>query len=139
MTEPAPIQHWHEVGTEFDAGERCSIVEVLNSDREPHVSVARCRVAPGTLTQRHCLSVTERYVIESGVGILYLGIDENFDLVAGDVVVIPTDTAQQIRNTGDADLVFLCICTPRFTPGCYVNLEDDAQPFSGRTFENSVD
>ena len=33
---------------------------------------------------------------------------------------------QRITNTGDTDLVFLCICTPRFDPQCYQNF--DANP-----------
>ncbi|PWB62199.1 MAG: cupin domain-containing protein, partial [Betaproteobacteria bacterium] len=41
----------------------------------------------------------------------------------GDVVVIPAGVAQSIRNLGDRDLVFHCICTPRFTPDCYESLD----------------
>jgi mannose-6-phosphate isomerase-like protein (cupin superfamily) len=37
----------------------------------------------------------------------------------GDVVVIPAGESQSIANTGAVDLVFYCICTPRFTPECY--------------------
>jgi hypothetical protein len=31
--------------------------------------------------------------------------------------------AQRIANLGDADLLFLAICTPRFVPACYESLE----------------
>ena len=37
--------------------------------------------------------------------------------------MIPAGTAQQITNTGPEDLVFLCVCTPRFTPNCYRDSE----------------
>ena len=45
-------------------------------------------------------------------------------LAAGDVVVIPAGCPQQIRNDGEDDLVFLAICTPRFVPECYRDLEE---------------
>ena len=37
--------------------------------------------------------------------------------------MIPRDTAQSVANTGDTDLVFLCLCTPRFSLDCYTSLE----------------
>ena len=45
----------------------------------------------------------------------------------GEVVVIPAGTPQRIAAFGDEDLVFLAICTPRFTPECY-QTEPDAGP-----------
>ncbi|MDH5265956.1 MAG: cupin domain-containing protein, partial [Betaproteobacteria bacterium] len=36
---------------------------------------------------------------------------------------IPAGVAQAIRNTGPGDLVFHCVCTPRFTPDCYESLD----------------
>ena len=41
----------------------------------------------------------------------------------GDVVIIPPLCRQRIANTGGSDLVFLAICSPRFRPGCYEDLE----------------
>jgi mannose-6-phosphate isomerase-like protein (cupin superfamily) len=40
-----------------------------------------------------------------------------------DVVHIPAGVPQQICNTGSEDLVFLCICTPRFRMENYRELE----------------
>ena len=37
----------------------------------------------------------------------------------GDIVLIPAGTPQRIRNPGDEDLVFYCICTPRFDESDY--------------------
>ena len=42
---------------------------------------------------------------------------------AGDVVVIPAGCPQRIRCVGEQVLVFLALCTPRFVPGCYEDLE----------------
>jgi mannose-6-phosphate isomerase-like protein (cupin superfamily) len=41
----------------------------------------------------------------------------------GDVVVIPPLCRQRIANVGKTDLVFLAICTPRFRPENYEDLE----------------
>lgn len=43
----------------------------------------------------------------------------------GDVVLIPPGCPQRITNTGSADLVFLAICTPRFMPQAYEDIEDE--------------
>jgi mannose-6-phosphate isomerase-like protein (cupin superfamily) len=39
------------------------------------------------------------------------------------VVVIPAGTSQMITNTGKIDLVFYCVCTPRFTADRYCDEE----------------
>jgi mannose-6-phosphate isomerase-like protein (cupin superfamily) len=52
-----------------------------------------------------------------------VGDDPPFDIGPGDTVMIPRDTAQSVANTGGTDLVFLCLCTPRFLQDCYTSLE----------------
>ena len=108
-----------EVWTE----ERCWITELLNDDRVPDVSLARCRVEPGVTTQLHRLSVREWYVVAQGRGMMRVGDREPWPIGPGDVVEIPAGTAQQVTNTGAGDLVFQCVCLPGFTPDCYESLE----------------
>ncbi|MEN7342539.1 MAG: cupin domain-containing protein [Pseudomonadota bacterium] len=108
---------------EYWTDERCFITEWVNDPRHPGASLARARVTPGTLTQNHALSVHEWYIIESGQGEMHLGGKPAFLVYAGDVVDIPAGTSQQIRNTGDIDLIFQCLCMPRFEPACYQSLE----------------
>ena len=103
--------------------ERCYITELVNDPSEPQMSVARARVEPGVTTELHALSVLEWYVIESGQGRMRLGDTAPFDVGPGDSVQIPAQCEQQITNTGDADLLFLCVCVPRFDPSCYRPLE----------------
>ncbi|MEO0576708.1 MAG: cupin domain-containing protein [Pseudomonadota bacterium] len=103
--------------------ERCYIKELINSEAHPGASLAQCRVTAGTLTQNHALSVDEWYVLVSGEGMMHLGNQPAFKVAAGDRVYIPAGTAQQIRNTQDTDLVFHCLCMPRFEPGSYHSLE----------------
>ncbi len=104
-------------------GERCHITEFVNDPETPEVSVARCRVEPGITTQLHSLSVIEWYIVESGHGEMRIGDEPPRRLVSGDTAMIPERIAQQITNSGSDDLVFLCVCVPRFTPDCYVSLE----------------
>lgn len=109
---------------EFATEERCSIVESLNDPASPEVSLARARVAPGVTTRRHLLRGTvERYVILRGRGRVEIG-GELRDVAPGDRVLIAADVAQRITNTGAEDLVFDCLCVPRFLPENYVDLGD---------------
>jgi len=103
--------------------ERCFISEWLNDPAYPELSIARCRVEPGVTTQNHSLSVHEVYVVEAGTGLVILGDQAPFPVGPGSVVTIPKHTAQCIRNTGDEDLTFLCVCTPKFSQECYTSLE----------------
>jgi mannose-6-phosphate isomerase-like protein (cupin superfamily) len=108
---------------EFETAERCHIAELLNDPAVGAVSLARARVEPGVTTQLHALDVREIYVILSGAGEMDAG-DGGAALTVGpgDAVDIPAGTAQRIRNTGKSDLVFLCLCLPRFRPEGYTAL-----------------
>ena len=106
---------------EFETPERCLILEVANDDGDGDVSISRARVPVGVTTEWHHLAGTdERYIIVSGKGRVELGGLAANDVAAGDVVRIPANTAQRIVNTGDNDLVFFCVCTPRFKPSSYI-------------------
>lgn len=108
---------------EFATRERCHVTELVNDARAPELSLARCRVEPGVTTELHALSVDEVYVITKGSGAMEVGGGEPFAVVPGNAVRIPAGVAQRIRNTGDTDLVFECVCTPRFTPAAYRPLD----------------
>jgi len=110
-------------GEEVWTVERCYISELLNSAGQPEVSLARTRVEPGITTQLHQLSVSEWYVIESGQGLMRVGDETPIQVGPGDVVTVPKHIPQQITNSGHEDLLFLCICTPKFSQECYTSLE----------------
>lgn len=104
-----------DVNTEFYTIERCYIVEIHNDESDPGCSIARARVVPGETTQLHRLRDTiERYVILEGNGTVEIGGHAPVPVGPLDVVRIPAGMPQRITNTGDVDLVFLCVCTPRF-------------------------
>jgi mannose-6-phosphate isomerase-like protein (cupin superfamily) len=113
--------HPFDESSEYFFREGCYIVEVLNDPDHPDLSIARARVAPGVTTQPHSLTnTTERYLIQSGTGLVFLGDDtQGMPVKADDVVVIPSGVCQSIRNTGRVDLIFHALCTPRFLPENY--------------------
>jgi len=109
--------------------EGCFVDEWSNTPDDPACSICRARVPAGGLTRWHWLTTTtERYVVLSGRGRMELGAAGTASPIVatttrevgpGEVVVIPAGTPQRIAALGDEDLVFLAICTPRFTPECY--------------------
>jgi mannose-6-phosphate isomerase-like protein (cupin superfamily) len=119
-----PVIHQSDTSHEYFADERCYILELRNSPDDPEVSIARARVEPGVTTKRHrVVGTAERYVILEGAGVVFIGDLDEQVVGAGDVVFIPPGVEQSIANTGDQDLVFLCICTPRFEWDNYASLE----------------
>ena len=111
---------------EFFIEEGCFITELSNDRRDPGVSIARARVEPGETTRWHRLQDTdERYVILQGNGRVEVGAMDSKAVGPGDVVLIPPGCRQRITNTGENDLVFLAICSPRYSPDAYSNLEGE--------------
>lgn len=109
---------------EFWTDERCYITELMNTPASPETSLAIARVEPGVTTQLHRLAgICERYVVRKGEGIVEIdGVRQQ--LGPGDQAIIPANAAQRITNTSDGDLEFYCVCTPRFIPDSYIDLEN---------------
>ena len=109
---------------EFFTAEQCHILELSNTPHDPACSIARARVEPGITTRLHRLAaITERYVILDGCGRAEIGTLPPREVGPGDVLLIPPDCPQRIANTGSTNLVFLAICTPRFTPDSYEDID----------------
>lgn len=110
---------------EFYIRERLYIRELINDRGIGGFSLAEARVNPGVLTELHKLSIDEWYVIQSGSGLIEVGDCAPAAVGPGDIIPIAAGLPQRIRNDGDQDLVFHCICMPRFTPDAYTALEND--------------
>ena len=109
---------------EYETPERCHIVEVANDSGDAQVSIARARVTPGVTTAWHALdSVAERYIVVSGRGRVEVEGLAPAEVGAGDVVRIPPGARQRIANTGDSDLLFYAVCSPRYRDDLYRALE----------------
>lgn len=125
MTTKTPLILHNKPSQEYYFKEGCHILELSNSDADSTVSIAQARVTPGTATHWHQLQgTTERYVITQGQGYVEVGQLPPRLVSPGDVVIIPPDCRQRIRNDGDTDLIFLAICSPRFQACHYLDLED---------------
>ncbi len=120
--EPKVVQL--NLGREFITDERCFINEGWNSLEDESVSLARARVEPNVTTRWHFLEgCDERYLIVGGNGLVEIGDLEPCEVGIGDIVIIPSGCRQRITNCGDFDLVFYCVCTPRFRPEFYKECE----------------
>lgn len=119
----------HATAREFPTDERCHITELSNSAADAELSVALARVEPGITTRWHRLEATgERYVILRGRGNVEVGDAPPTPVAPHDVVLIPPGCRQRISNSGTVDLVFLALCTPRFEPAAYEDLEPERDP-----------
>jgi mannose-6-phosphate isomerase-like protein (cupin superfamily) len=104
-----------EEGGEYWFEEGCHILEILNEDADPDLSIARARVPAGAATRWHRLAgTTERYLVISGQGEAWVGDAGPLPVGPGDLLLIPAGERQRVRATGPEELVFLAICTPRF-------------------------
>ncbi len=113
-----------EPDNEYHTSERCHILEMSNSPVDEALSIARARVEPGVTTAWHRVADTaERYVILEGEGLVELEGMTPEKVADGDVVLIPPNVEQRITNTGESDLVFLALCTPRFRSENYEHTE----------------
>jgi mannose-6-phosphate isomerase-like protein (cupin superfamily) len=98
-----------DLSNEFYTPERAYITELSNTPDDPNASIARARVAPGVTTRWHRLiGTTERYYIVAGRGRVEVG-----------------KCRQRITNIGSEDLIFLAICTPKFSDDVYEDIEDN--------------
>ncbi len=110
---------------EHMTSEGCAIAELSNGDFDGEVSIARARVAAGTTTRWHRLiGIRERYVVLEGRGLVEVGDLGAQEISPGDVVLIPDGCRQRVTAVGDADLLFLAICSPRFQWEAYEDIDD---------------
>ena len=124
MTGDNPEIRRADPSAEFFTDERCHILETWNDARDPDVSVARARVNPGVTTELHVLDgIVERYLVTQGTGEMELDGKPPVAVGPGDLVFIPAGVTQRVTNTGSADLIFYCICTPAWREGVYRGLE----------------
>lgn len=99
---------------EFTAGDNSIIRELLHPDKvylAIRYSLAHAVVKQGKTAKPHKLKTSEVYYILEGEGIMHID-DEAMDVHPGQAVYIPPGSNQYISNTGNSDLVFLCIVDP---------------------------
>jgi mannose-6-phosphate isomerase-like protein (cupin superfamily) len=103
---------------EIIAGDNSIIRELLNPLKDDIItsySLAHAKVKPGEITYAHKLKSSEVYYLLEGEGEMYID-SEKEKVLAGQVIYIPPNSVQRIKNTGMKDLVFLCIVDPAWKP-----------------------
>lgn len=99
-------------------GDNSVLRELLNPSKEKiaiRYSLTHAVVKPGEITLAHRLKSSEVYYILEGEGEMYIA-EEKVKVSAGQVIYIPPDSVQRIKNIGTNDLVFLCIVDPAWRP-----------------------
>src|SRR4029077_17112355 len=80
-----------------------------------HQSLAEATVPPGADTEEHYHRLAEElYLFTQGSGRMRLG-DDEFEVRAGDCVVIPPHRTHKLWNDGETALVLLCCCAPPYS------------------------
>lgn len=98
----------------FVAGDGTILREIINpNDKniEIRYSLAHAIVHPGDITKRHRLKSSEAYYIIQGKGLVEIN-NERTTVENGTLIYIPPMASQCIKNIGDIDLIFLCVCDP---------------------------
>ena len=78
-------------------------------------SLAHASLAPGERSLSHRLRGSEVYYLLQGTGRMHIE-SESSTVRAGQVVYVPPEATQFIENTGNHDLIFLCIVEPAWRP-----------------------
>ncbi|HEX8231450.1 MAG TPA: cupin domain-containing protein [Chloroflexia bacterium] len=99
---------------EFMAGDETLLREVLHPavhGAPIRYSIAQALLRPRGRSLPHRLTGSEVYYFLLGRGRLYID-DESSEVEAGQIVYVPPGATQFVENSGDGDLVFLCIVDP---------------------------
>lgn len=103
---------------EFSGGDRTVLRELLHPGRQSvavSYSLAHAVLRPGCVSVPHRLTGSEVYYILRGSGRMHID-GEQSPVGPGQAVYIPPGATQHIENTGDDDLLFLCIVDPAWHP-----------------------
>ena len=104
---------------EIVAADSTRLRELLHPDRDykfyGRYSLASAILPVGATSLKHRLKTDEVYYIISGRGILHIN-DKSAFVESGDAVDIPPGSIQWIENTGEEELIFLCIVDPAWQP-----------------------
>jgi len=101
----------------FKALDKTILCELLHPDRENEdlkidYSIAHAVLKSGESSLVHRLKTSiEVYYILEGKGIMHID-NESDEVQSGQLIYIPANSKQYIRNTGDDELKFLAIVYP---------------------------
>ncbi|MFX1317801.1 MAG: cupin domain-containing protein [Promethearchaeota archaeon] len=94
------------------------LINPLYEDTELHLgySIAHTKVPPRKASFLHRLTkASEVHYFLKRTGVMYVD-DESYKVSTGSLVYVPPKTIQYLENTGEQDVVFLCIVDPYWRP-----------------------
>ncbi|MFH1586973.1 MAG: cupin domain-containing protein [Candidatus Diapherotrites archaeon] len=103
---------------EFIAGDNTVLRELFNPLKDSldlRYSLAHAILKPGQTTRNHKLKTSEVYYLLQGNGVMYID-DKTAEVKEGQAIYIPPKSQQRIKNSGEEDLIFLCIVDPAWKP-----------------------
>lgn len=108
-------------------GSRIRELAGIPSGNARNQSLAEATVPPGSDTVEHYHRTSEEiYLFTSGAGRMRLG-DDEFDVSAGDCVVIAPGTRHKLWASEGEELVLWCCCAPAYSHEDTVLLEQREQ------------
>ena len=100
---------------QFIAGDKTILREVLhpkNDDIDLPYSIAQCIIKKGKASVPHILQKsTEVYLFLEGTGLAWIN-GKKKNVKVGDTLVMPAGVEQYVENTGEIDMIFLCVVSP---------------------------
>jgi len=103
---------------EIVSGDKVALRELLHPEKAPleiGYSLAHATLKRGQASLSHRLKASEVYYILAGEGQVHID-GETAAVRADQAVYIPPNSEQHIANTGETDLIFLCIVDPAWRP-----------------------
>jgi mannose-6-phosphate isomerase-like protein (cupin superfamily) len=94
----------------------------VEMDMDMDYSIAHFTVKTGATLDSLIMKNPETYYVLEGEGMLYIE-DVPFELKKGQLVLVPANATQYIKNTGDVDLELLSINQPAWEPQNEIILE----------------
>ncbi|MCW9015215.1 MAG: cupin domain-containing protein [Gammaproteobacteria bacterium] len=84
-----------------------------HSSRQQSLAEATIPINTETVLHKH-INSEELYHITDGKGLMTLG-SSSFEVIRGDTICIPPNTAHKIKNIGTTELKILCCCAPAYS------------------------
>lgn len=113
--------------SEFVSRDGVILREIIHPEKQNltvNYSLAHAVLKAGQTSVPHYLKTTEIYYILEGTGMMSID-NQTASVEKGSAVYIPPNAVQHIQNTGNSDLVFLCIVNPPWQVADEIIINDD--------------
>ena len=102
----------------FSGQEGSQIKQIFTPEDTENVirySIAHCTINPGKTSKPHTIKMSEVYYILQGTGLMHIDNEEK-QVIKDETIFVPPNSRQFLENSGNIDLVALCIVDPAWKP-----------------------